>query len=347
LKQATTVLECYEHPNGERSLAMFPEVLCGDSAHLSVMPVTGIVIFLYCFVFLGYLCWVAHVAPTRFCKKSFVERHRYLLLKFRPDKWYWAVPLFVRNTILAFIIAMAPDFPVLQICLFNFVMMIFLALTLSHAPWKDPKNNLLDAALTMILMVFSLAALPLAPMDNRLLWPLTVIMILAVAMEVALVAGLMLLLAHQMYKEFRRARHRKAQGKKAATAVVPEEIIKAGGPQDENRGLRSQDDYQFQSESDSFKEVQEMKKRLAASFHQVCKNLAQTSNDKINEFLASLTIYDARLVQKFIRLVSTELMDLPLSQQKSEQRLPYSMYSSVYDEKNSSSNANKADGEQG
>jgi basic membrane protein A len=324
LKQVTTVLECYEHPNGDRSLVMFPQVICGDEEHMSIMPVTAIILFLYCGVFFAYLCWVVYVAPERFSKKSFARRHRYLLLKFRPDKWYWAVPLFMRNTILAFIIAMAPDYPIVQICLFNIILMIFLALTLTHAPWKDPKNNMLDAALTMILMVFSLAALPLAPMDDRLIWPLTMIMILAVSLEVLLVGCVVGLLVHKVLQQIlRSAKKRKS---KADSSVLPLSEIREEKQEkaNENQSEAWKKKAGQYTEGDSAADdIQDMQRKLAASFHDVCKHLTSTSPNKIAEFLSNLTIYDARLVHKFVRLVQAECMGMYTGTSKSDQRLLY------------------------
>jgi hypothetical protein len=336
LKQVTTVLECYEHPNGQRSLVMFPEVLCGEDEHMSIIPATSIVLFLYCVVFFGYLCWVAHVAPVEFAKKSFARKHRYLLLKFRPDKWYWAVPIFVRNTLLAFIVAVAPDFPIVQICVFNIVLMIFLALTLLHSPWKDPKNNMLDAALTMILMVFSLAALPLAPFDNRLVWPLTMIMILSVSLEFVLVGLVVGRLAYTIAKQALRNAAKKVSQKKE-TAVVPT-LSEIGNEHHQNGNGRknsanadekvawSGHAASYQPTSDE--SVQERQRKLESTFQEVIKYLAASSTNSISEFLANLTIYDARLVHKFVRLMQTEFIMATTTTErtpKSDQRLQYNM----------------------
>eukprot|EP00746_Dinoflagellata_sp_MGD_P090576 gnl/MRDRNA2_/MRDRNA2_35784_c0_seq1.p1 gnl/MRDRNA2_/MRDRNA2_35784_c0~~gnl/MRDRNA2_/MRDRNA2_35784_c0_seq1.p1 ORF type:complete len:1386 (-),score=213.97 gnl/MRDRNA2_/MRDRNA2_35784_c0_seq1:361-4518(-) len=329
LKQVTTVLECYEHPNGQRSLVTFPEVICGEEEHMKAIPATVIILFLYCVVFFAYLCWVAYVAPQNFAKKSFARKHRYLLLKFRPDKWYWAVPIFVRNTILAFIIAMAPDYPIVQICIFNIVLMIFLALTLLHSPWKDPKNNMLDAALTMILMVFSLAALPLAPFDQRLVWPLTLLMIITVSMEFVLIGVIVIALAKNIVQEILHSVKKKVTEKKDAP-VVPVFSEFKGDQQHEhgNGGYRDNKPLRASREASASDVLQSNQKMLESSVRDVCKFVSQSSMSNLTQFTTNLTLYDARLVHKFVRLVQTEFITEPPSNQDmpiADRRLQYNV----------------------
>merc|ERR1719428_984897 len=175
-------------------------------------------------------------------------------------------------------------------------------------------------------MVFSLAALPLAPFDNRLVWPLTLIMIISVSLECVLVGLIVFGLCYRILQGIMRKVAKNKEEKKNAVVVptlseISDSRNKNGSKNQGEGGLdkeqRSSKQYQVQAE--------EQRKLNLSTFHEVVTQLAAAKLDKITEFISNLTIYDARLVHKFIRLVQTEFSVQVDNRnvRKSDQRLPY------------------------
>eukprot|EP00928_Gymnodinium_smaydae_P061059 TRINITY_DN4510_c0_g2_i1.p1 TRINITY_DN4510_c0_g2~~TRINITY_DN4510_c0_g2_i1.p1 ORF type:complete len:1195 (-),score=151.00 TRINITY_DN4510_c0_g2_i1:206-3790(-) len=308
LKQATKVFECYEHPNGERSLIEFPNIKCFESEHITTMPVAILMMIFYCLVVVAYLCYTLRVAPKRFREKRFFALHSFLMLKFRPDRWYWALPVYVRNTILCLIVICVPDHPILQVMLFNFVVTMFMALALFLEPWRDARNNTLEFTLALVLTVFSLATLPLLPHDPNLTSTLTSIMVAALVCEAVVIIRVTMQMAvvqqikktsikavkTMMKKEKKSEEEHDLQRVVPACADVPVAQQKPAVTRQETHEVDMND-------------REGSLKRQADALQQMCRTLSQMESRLIFNFLALMSMYDQRLVSAWMRLVSTEL----------------------------------------
>jgi hypothetical protein len=283
LKQITRVFECYEHPHGEKSILEFPYIICFESRHNSIVWLAIILLLFYCIGVFGYLLWVVQVAPKRFGEPRFFSRHNFLLLKFRPDRWYWCVPIFCRNTILCFIVLAVPDYPLMQTMLFNLLMVFFLAVTLAFMPWREPANNTLEITLALILVVFTLAALPLVPYDNDLLGVLVFLMVTSLICEGCVVLRLVGMIGWN------------AMSRQAGIAKRPVETATSQPRQQ-----------QSEPKSSERSNVQDLQSTTATSLMAAVKHLATMDANAIVGVVSRLTAYDYRLVQAFIRLIQFE-----------------------------------------
>merc|ERR1719359_2433032 len=109
-------------------------------------------------------------------------------------------------------------------------------------------------------------------------------------MEVAVVGGIVLVLARNICKQlFAKSVKSKQAAKEKAAAVVPLSPISDGNAvkKDEEPEWCSKaenyqkDEYNPENSSD----FQEMHKKLASSFHEVCKHVPESTQHKINQFL--------------------------------------------------------------
>jgi len=92
-----SLFRCYEHPNGETSLVEAPSVLCGSDQWTQVIVFAILAILIYCVGVLGVFIWVLWVAPERFTNPKFQLRWKFLLMKFRPDVWWWGIAFLVKG----------------------------------------------------------------------------------------------------------------------------------------------------------------------------------------------------------------------------------------------------------
>ena len=138
---------CYLHPNGQRSILKYPDVICGSADH-NVMLIFGwllLSIFVLGFVavcgFAAYMAaWlgandsapasdvVAPQVPTWSARRKdrFVASVRFLVFRFRLDSWWMGVPLLVRGPLLSLSVVLATDYPPVQIMTITGVMAVFL-----------------------------------------------------------------------------------------------------------------------------------------------------------------------------------------------------------------------------
>ena len=287
LKQVTRVFECYEHPDGEKSILEFPYVVCFGARHNAMLPVAIILLITYCVWVFGYLCWVVQVAPKRFGEPRFFSRHNFLLLKFRPDRWYWCVPIFLRNTVLCFIVLAVPDYPLLQTMFFNLLMVFFLAITLAFMPWREPSNNTLEIALALILVVFTLAALPLVPYKQDLLGVLVFLMVSSLICEGCVIVRVVGQIAWNGWKQI--------QGKRTPETKPTTVQAQGGGQRQQNT-----------AKSSETAEIKDLHSQTASSLLAAARHLSSEDLNGIIGLVSRLTAYDYRLVQAFIRLIQFE-----------------------------------------
>jgi len=79
-------MQCYDHPNGDQSVIMYPSVLCWDGGdHTGMMIVSAIVCLCYIIPFIAwciYGCMTA-CAQSANSNHDFMCRYRFLLYRFR------------------------------------------------------------------------------------------------------------------------------------------------------------------------------------------------------------------------------------------------------------------------
>ncbi|CAE7233751.1 unnamed protein product [Symbiodinium natans] len=197
-------LMCFSHPNGVHSVLKYPGITCGTADH-TAMLVMGLL--LLAFGVLGFLvlCTYAVVLAPRWSaqgKHGKVKAFRFLLFRFRLDSWWFGVPLLTRGPLLSLPIALATDYPPIQVMSMAFVFLVFLVLECRAWPWKVPLLNLLDTFLCMVMtMLVGSSSLHLGPIEGNMKDFANVLAsILMALLALALAVLLMMTMAALVYR---------------------------------------------------------------------------------------------------------------------------------------------------
>mmetsp|Transcript_38068 Transcript_38068/g.104767 ORF Transcript_38068/g.104767 Transcript_38068/m.104767 type:complete len:1272 (+) Transcript_38068:107-3922(+) len=297
LKNSAKFFECYDHPNQrESSVIEYPNVLCWTSNHLKYLPFVIFALLVYCVGVFAVILRTVYRAPQRFGEPDFVRRYGFLMLKFRPDRWYWSVVIFTRNTVLAFIMACMPNFPVVQAVMFNIVLLSMFCLSAAYQPWMAPKNNLLELALTTLIIIFSLSAMPLAPRKDETVSQLAAVMVMASV----LVAMLMIrILGEHLTKSFW---HICKRGAHSTDEVLSPSIIPMADPSNNAKGGAKKEVGIQDVKSDE--QLAKINAQIAQRLGHVIDRLSRQSEEEMLEMISTMNVYDKQVLGSFVRLIS-------------------------------------------
>ena len=129
-----------------RSVLKFPGVTCGEQEH-TVMLVFGILLLLFGVLrFLAVCMYAVILTPRWSCtgEHAKVNAFRFLIMKFRLDRWWLGVLLLVHGPLMSLPVALATDYPPVQVMCVILVFLVFLMIEAHSSPWKVPLLNLID-----------------------------------------------------------------------------------------------------------------------------------------------------------------------------------------------------------
>jgi len=163
---AALPFQCYTHPNGQKSVLVYPDILCYSEDHRPLVAMAMLVLVLIVVPFIALNVWATYKAYSASRGAGKLEDQalhlayfRYLFFRFRPDVFWWGAPLSLRQLLLAFAPAVAPDDVGAQSIYVVAILLIYLAALCFFWPWKSHELNLLDAssvaALTMLMVAVS------------------------------------------------------------------------------------------------------------------------------------------------------------------------------------------------
>lgn len=147
-------LECYLHPNGERSLTPYPEVVCGTSEHTPLLVFGFLMMTFFLVPFAAICLYGSYVAPAKLLvlDDPFPVRFRFLLYRFRPDVWWWGMVFLVRQSLLAFASSVPSHDPGGQILFTAITLVGYVAPMCYLWPWKNSALNRADLVSCMLLI---------------------------------------------------------------------------------------------------------------------------------------------------------------------------------------------------
>jgi hypothetical protein len=302
LNNCAEFVECYKHPyqsgvtrNLDTSLVAYPNILCWSDEHLRMLPVTLIGFILYCVLGTALVVWVVYQAPMRFSQAKFVRRYGFIMLKFRPNRWYWAVFIFVRNTLLAFTVTIAPDRPGLQAILFCLVLLVFLCLNSAFQPWREPSYNALELAGISLISAFTLAALPLAPRDGSTTKEVSFILSFAFIVGGSFAAFVVIQGSIDTIKKLKRPGDSKSQ-MKPNLEVAPFTPGDSAAPNDDVLSARDQS------------QLTKIDTGLLNGLRKVATWLQSRSRESLVEIVDCMNIYDKKTCQQFVEILVSGYM---------------------------------------
>ena len=155
-----TPLMCFAHPNGRHSVILHPGVFCGDRQHW-VMSFIGSLLLTLLLAYLALCCFAAYSLPAWSSKSDRTRVKSFLFLtgRFRPDRWWFGLPMLCRGTLISLPMTLATGSA--QVVLVSIVLFAFLLMQTSARPWKVPLANLVDILLNACLLMVAASGLPL------------------------------------------------------------------------------------------------------------------------------------------------------------------------------------------
>ena len=113
----------------------------------TVMLIFGVLLLLL--GVLGFLavCTYAVIVVPRWSRNgqhANVKAFRFLLFRFRLDSWWFGVLLLLRGPLMSLPIALATDYPPVQVMSVMLVFLVILVIQANAWPWKVPLLNVLD-----------------------------------------------------------------------------------------------------------------------------------------------------------------------------------------------------------
>jgi len=159
--------QCYSRPNGDSSLAQYPTVLCGSDDHQAIIALSVILLITFVVPFIGLQVWANfHIVKVRAnpqLSALHLARFRFLIYRFRPDRWWWGTVFTIRQTFLAFAPVLQPDDPHAQTVYLTAVLTVYAVHICYFWPWKSDELNCLDAVSMVLLVILVVAVTSYMP----------------------------------------------------------------------------------------------------------------------------------------------------------------------------------------
>jgi len=154
-----SLVECYGSPNGQTTIRGYPYAECDSSEFYYMIPVFIIAVIVYIIGIFSIFCYGAFIAPKRYVEDMFRVRIRFLVFKFRPNKYWYGVILMIRSFLLAMVGVLFPDDVFHQFIGMNAILVTGLFVHLVLSPYADRfANNLESAELCVLLAIMSIGS---------------------------------------------------------------------------------------------------------------------------------------------------------------------------------------------
>jgi len=146
--------QCYRHPNGKSSMRAYAQTVCGEDSHDAMVGIGATFTVVYGVGFFT-LCLFANVMAPRLSssKASFLLYFRFLVFRFRVDRWWWGSVLMIRSFLIALVPVVNPDSGYAQLCMMVVIAAAFLIAQSQVQPWKTAALNYTDNMVLCVLIV--------------------------------------------------------------------------------------------------------------------------------------------------------------------------------------------------
>jgi hypothetical protein len=152
---AMVPLQCYTHPNGEKSIVTYPELVCGEDEHTTLVILSIVLLLLVVLPTLVLHIWATIKANSSTLRAgagaNLLVRCRFVFYRFRPDVWWWGNVYMIRQLLLAMGPIVQPDDPNFQVVFVVATLSFYVAALCFYWPWKTQELNILDCMSSMML----------------------------------------------------------------------------------------------------------------------------------------------------------------------------------------------------
>jgi len=141
---ALSLFKCMDNPNGKATLSSDLRVVCHESDQWKSMLGLSIVAFFVYVVSIGSLwVFIVTIAPKHFEQPTFQRRWKFLLIRWRPDVWWWSIAFLAKNLLfnLAFVIFTGP---LAQFYAVAFIAFAYLGAVIIYYPFRNRAVNMVE-----------------------------------------------------------------------------------------------------------------------------------------------------------------------------------------------------------
>mmetsp|Transcript_25228 Transcript_25228/g.81538 ORF Transcript_25228/g.81538 Transcript_25228/m.81538 type:complete len:1013 (-) Transcript_25228:473-3511(-) len=166
-----------KHPNGKRTVRIAGEVVVGTPEHSELAAAATLSLLVYSFGFLAYSIFAVFRIRARQRMRAHrgikaIMWHRFLFVRFKPDRYYWGVVQLVRSLVFALIPVIVAS-PHGQVLFLGFACVVFIVLQSRFWPYQSHSHNLADVSICIALLAFDAAAAFYLPADDN--WSVIVV----------------------------------------------------------------------------------------------------------------------------------------------------------------------------
>lgn len=144
---------CHEHPNDKLMVRYSPDVECGSLVWQGLIAECLLMLVPCCGIAVVAMLFVVAVAPIHFHKKSFRACWKFLLIKWRPDVW-WFGPIVVIRSILLCLTHIISQEGERQLLWQLAILICYGGFAAVFRPWRYWSANVLDSVVSASLALF-------------------------------------------------------------------------------------------------------------------------------------------------------------------------------------------------
>lgn len=150
--------QCDQHPNGERTVSEYPSVWCSHGfadRHYRSMVITSSVSMIIPVTFLAISANAVRQYPHKMRRSNvfFLRNFRFLFVRFKPESYWYAFFLLVRNAVVTLIPVIGSV--MMQVFALQVVVLVSIIVIVARQPWTTQLANVLDVLCHSGVMMFA------------------------------------------------------------------------------------------------------------------------------------------------------------------------------------------------
>jgi hypothetical protein len=156
-KGSIDVFLCDDHPNDIQTLSRAPYIYCGSDDHSSMLGVGVFALAAFCVLTGAIFSYQLWIAPEVFHQEYFQKRWKFLVMKYRPDVWWWGTVWLLKGLLMNLVLLSTTSFG--QLFGLFFIMCGYLITTVSYYPWRHTSANMFERQVCVSILLIAFLAL--------------------------------------------------------------------------------------------------------------------------------------------------------------------------------------------
>jgi hypothetical protein len=158
-KQAVAYLVVSEHPAAPSTLSEYSDIIYMSDEHLSMAWLAALVILFYVVGIFACIAYAVVRAPARSSDPNFRSRWKFIFIRWRPHKWYWGLPLLLRNLCIALVPVVISSNAMHQVAAFTIVVSVYMLAEAQCLPWVSSTNNYVSVGMSLLMILIAIGGL--------------------------------------------------------------------------------------------------------------------------------------------------------------------------------------------